>query len=184
VAGTRSIASAALVAAALLAGCGGDTTTVISETTTTVASDTTSTESSSTTPATTTPGSTTTADSGGTAAAQSLKAFQSPTGNIACIATAKVVRCDIAERDWSPPPHPASCPDEVDFGQGIQLPSSGAAQFVCAGDTALNPSAPKLPYGSSSQVGTIACTSAESGISCSNASGGSFTISRQSYDLG
>jgi hypothetical protein len=172
----------ALVAAALLAGCGGgDTTTVINETTTTVAGDSTITDSSSTTTASTT--STTTDSSGGTGAPQSLKAFQSPTGNIACIITAKFARCDVSERDWNPPPHPASCPSEVDFGQGIQLPTSGSASFVCAGDTTLNPQAPKLAYGSSSQVGSITCTSAESGMSCSNAGGGGFTISRQSYNL-
>jgi hypothetical protein len=182
------MASVALLAGALLAGCGGgSTTTVIQETTTTVGdSSSTTTDSTSTTAAetTSTTSSTTAESSGGTGSAQSLKAFQSPTGNIACVMTAKVARCDIAERDWSPPPHPSSCPNEVDFGQGIQLPASGAAQFVCAGDTTLNPQAPKLEYGSSSQVGSITCTSAESGMSCSNASGGSFSISRQDYNLG
>ena len=122
--------------------------------------------------------------SGGTGAAQSLEAFQSLTGNIACVMTPKFARCDIADRTWKPPPHPASCPNEVDFGQGIQLPASGSAQFVCAGDTTLNPQAPKLDYGSSSQVGSITCTSAESGISCSTSGGSSFTISRENYDLG
>jgi hypothetical protein len=179
---SRWIASTALVTAAFLAGCGGgDTTTVVEQTTTVVdgssTPDSTTTETAETT-------STSTDGSGGTGAAQSLKAFQSPTGNIACIMSQKFARCDIAERDWKPPPHPSSCPDEVDFGQGIQLPANGAAQFVCAGDTALNPQAPKLDYGSSSQVGTITCTSAESGMSCSNSSGGSFTISGQGYDLG
>jgi hypothetical protein len=180
------MASVALLAAGLLAGCGGGNTTVVQETTTTVVDGSSTTDSTSTTtPETSTATeSTTTDDSGGTGSAQSLKAFQSPTGNIACLMTAKSARCDIAERDWNPPPHPSSCPDEVDFGQGIQLPASGPAQFVCAGDTALNPQAPKLDYGSSSQVGSITCTSAESGMSCQNASGGTFTISRQGYDLG
>lgn len=172
----------ALIAAALLAGCGGsDTTTVIRETTTTVVDGSTTPDSTSTT-STTEP--TSTEDSGGTGAPQSLKAFQSPTGNIACVMTAKLARCDITERDWNPPPHPSSCPDQVDFGQGIELQASGASQFVCAGDTTLNPQAPKLQYGSSSQVGSITCTSAESGMSCHNESGGSFTLSRQGYDLG
>jgi hypothetical protein len=182
VAGTRSIASAALLAAALFAGCGGgDTTTVISETTTTVASPDTTTDSSSTTSTTTT--ASTTPNSGGAGAADSLSAFQSPTGNIACVMTQRFARCDIAERDWSPPPHPSSCPDQVDYGQGIQLPANGAADFVCAGDTTLNPQAPNLAYGGSSRVGAIICTSTESGITCQNESGGGFTISRQSFDL-
>jgi hypothetical protein len=179
----RATAVAALFVVGALVGCGGDTTTVISETTTTVAGSTTSTDSISTPTSTTPPTSTTTDGSGGTGAPQSLKAFQSPTGNIACIITSKFARCDISDRDWNPPPHPASCPSEVDFGQGIQLPASGTASFVCAGDTTLNPQAPKLAYGSSSQVGSITCTSAESGMSCSNPGGGGFTISRESYDL-
>ena len=170
------------MAAALLAGCGGDTTTVVEQTTTTVVDSSSTTDSTSTASATAT--TTSTDGSGGTGAPQSLKAFQSPTGNIACLMTQKFARCDIAERNWKPPPHPSSCPDEVDYGQGIQLAANGAAEFVCAGDTALNPQAPKLEYGSSSQVGSITCTSAESGISCSNSNGGSFTISRESYDLG
>jgi hypothetical protein len=180
VAETRSIAAVALIASALLAGCGGDDTTVIEETTTTVVDSSTTTDSSST--ASTTTESTTADDSGGTEAAQSLEAFQSPSGNIACVMTPKVARCDISQRDWNPPPRPASCP--LDFGQGIELRATGTAEFVCAGDTTLNPQAPTLDYGSSSQIGAIACTSAESGMSCSNSSGGSFTLSREGYDLG
>jgi hypothetical protein len=181
VAGIRTITALGLTAATLLAGCGGDdTTTVVNETTTTVLSSSTTTDSTSTTGSTTS--STTTDSSGGTGAAPSLKAFQSPSGNIACVMTQKLARCDIAERDWKPPPHPASCP--LDFGQGLELRSTGTAQFVCAGDTTLNPSAPTLDYGKSSQVGSITCTSAESGMSCSNSSGGSFRISREDYDLG
>lgn len=169
-AGTRSLALTALLAAALLAGCGGDeTTTVVNETTVTEGSTTestaTSTESTTTTPA-----------------PERLTAFQSPTGNIGCVMTAELARCDIAERDWKPPNRPTACP--LDFGQGIELRPSGTAQFVCAGDTTLNPQAPKLEYGSSSRVGSITCTSSESGVSCTNESGGSFSISRQSYDLG
>ena len=50
-------------------------------------------------------------------------------------------RCDIRKRDWSPPPHPASCSEEVDFGQGLAVSHDGKASFVCAGDTTLDPSA-------------------------------------------
>jgi hypothetical protein len=181
VSGIRTIASVALLSAVLLVGCGGGgDTTVIQETTTTVVDSSTTTDASSATATTT--ASTTTDDSGGTGAAQSLNAFQSPSGNIACVMTAKLARCDIAERDWKPPPRPASCP--LDYGQGIELRTTGTAQFVCAGDTALNAQAPTLDYGESSQVGAITCTSAESGMSCSNSSGGSFNLSREGYDLG
>ncbi len=48
-----------------------------------------------------------------------LTAFTSPSGNIGCYIDPDYVRCDIRERDWSPPPRPVSCP--VDLGQGLQL---------------------------------------------------------------
>ena len=65
-----------------------------------------------------------------------------------------MVRCDIAERDWEPPPAPAYC--ELDYGQGIALSAGGDPEFVCAGDTALGADAP-LPYGESIQP---ACSAA------------------------
>lgn len=173
-AGTRSLGLIALVAAALLAGCGdGDTTTVVNETTTTVVGDTssTTTDSSSTT-------STTSGDDG---SVLSLEAFQSPSGNIACVMTPKFARCDISERNWEPAAAPGDC--QLDYGQGIELTASGSASFVCAGDTVLNPDAETLPYGSSSQVGSITCDSEESGVECENVSGGSFSLSREDYDL-
>jgi hypothetical protein len=178
-------ALAVLACLAALAGCGdGDSTTVINQTTTVTGDESTTTESSSTTT-----GSTTTDDDGDGSdddgsddgPVLSLKAFQSPTGNIACVMTGKYVRCDIAERDWSPPPAPADCP--VDYGQGIQLPANGSAEFVCAGDTVLKPQAEELPYGSSSHVGLITCESEDSGIECENESGGDFKLSREEYDL-
>ena len=177
VTGTRWLGLIALLGAALLAGCGGDTTTVINETTTTVAADT-----DSTTSTTTDDDSVDDDDSdddGGSAL--TLEAFQSPSGNVACVMTAKYTRCDISDRAWNPPAAPGDC--QVDYGQGIQLPAEGPASFVCAGDTVLNPEAPVLEYGTSSEVGLITCESDESEIECENASGGKFSLSREEYDL-
>ena len=53
-------------------------------------------------------------------------------------------RCDIIDRDWSPPAQPADY--EFDYGQGISLASGEHAQFVCAGDTAFGADE-VLPYG-------------------------------------
>ena len=92
-------------------------------------------------------------------------------------------RCDINHRDWSPPARPSSCPDEVDFGQGLQI-VKGASAFVCAGDTAMDPSAPTLAYGSQSVEGPFRCVSATTGMTCTDASTGhGFFISIQSYRL-
>jgi hypothetical protein len=91
-------------------------------------------------------------------------------------------RCDINQRNWSPPARPAKCPKEVDFGQGLQVVGSGPGEFVCAGDTAMDPSAPKLGYGTESVDGPFKCVSASSGITCTKTTTGhGFFISIQSY---
>ena len=38
-----------------------------------------------------------------------LVGFTSPSGNVGCFVDSANVRCDISERDWSPPPRPADC---------------------------------------------------------------------------
>ncbi|BBX51788.1 hypothetical protein GCM10009645_30850 [Mycolicibacterium poriferae] len=111
-----------------------------------------------------------------------LVGFTSPSGNIGCILADGTVRCDVAERDWAPPPRPSDCPDFTDYGQGITLGTTGRASFVCAGDTALG-SGPALPYGQFEAGGGVSCTSEPSGMRCSNSDGHGFTISRQDYTL-
>jgi hypothetical protein len=93
------------------------------------------------------------------------------------------VRCDIVKRGWSPPARPSSCPDEVDFGQGIEVAESGAARFVCAGDTVREPSAPTLAYGDGDRLGGLSCVSEEDGLTCRARDGHGFFLSIQSYRL-
>jgi hypothetical protein len=112
-----------------------------------------------------------------------LKTFRSPSGNIGCILFEGGARCDIRKRDWSPPPRPASCPDQVDYGQGIEVSHVGEALFVCAGDTALDPDASSLAYGTASQVGGSECISRENGMTCVNQKGHGFFLSVQSYQV-
>ena len=116
--------------------------------------------------------------------------FASPSGNISClIAPAPVqtgapsVRCDIRERDWSPPPRPPDCPGFTDYGQGIALNASQTPRFVCAGDTTFG-NGDTLGYGDSISAGSLQCFSAESGMTCRDLqTGRGFTIARQAYDL-
>jgi hypothetical protein len=111
-----------------------------------------------------------------------LTNFRSPTGNIGCVMLDGTSRCDIAQRSWKPPPHPASCSHEVDFGQGLEVGHSGKGQFVCAGDTALDPTATPLRYGRTSLEGNFACQSAFTGLTCTDLTDGhGFFISRQRY---
>lgn len=43
--------------------------------------------------------------------------------------------CDVANKKWSPPPQPPSCP--VDWGFGLRVDRKGKGNFVCAGDSVL-----------------------------------------------
>jgi hypothetical protein len=109
-----------------------------------------------------------------------LRGFISPTGNVACMA-ADWARCDIIDRDWSPPLRPADC--EFDYGQGISVAPGERAQFVCAGDTAFGPDA-ILPYGESISAGALRCESTEAGITCRDLrTAHGFSISREAYQL-
>jgi hypothetical protein len=113
-----------------------------------------------------------------------LTFFESPSRNIGCVILDGVARCDIVHRSWSPPPRPASCPNVVDFGQGLTVSRLGSAGLVCAGDTALDPKAPTLAYGAVDVVGPLHCASAVTGITChSTLTGHGFFISRQRYSL-
>lgn len=112
-----------------------------------------------------------------------LTSFSSPSGNIGCDISPTHVRCDIAERNWSPPPKAASCPPVVGWGQGLELNVGEPAKVVCAGDTALVGASP-LAYGDKIVSGSIECTSTPGGMSCWDfVYGGSFMISRESYDI-
>ena len=59
----------------------------------------------------------------------------------------------------------------------------GQASFVCAGDTALDPSSSALSYGTASEVGGSECISRKNGITCVNQAGHGFFLSVQSYQV-
>lgn len=167
----------ALLALVALAGCGDDdSTTTVTETTTEGA--TTGDEAAGGDEPAGADGAPPPADTEVT----ELTGFSSPSGNIGCLIDRSEVRCDIAERDWDPPETPADC--ELDYGQGIALAAGGAADFVCAGDTALDPAAESLDYGSSIAAGLLRCESERSGISCRDIeTGRGFELSREGYEL-
>jgi hypothetical protein len=112
------------------------------------------------------------------AASASLAGFRSPSGNIGCYISGKGARCDIRNHDWQAPPKPASC--ELDWGDGLAVGRHGRADYVCAGDTTLDPSNPVLGYGERIKRGRFRCKSKQSGIKCVNRRNEhGFKISRQ-----
>jgi hypothetical protein len=111
-----------------------------------------------------------------------LATFKSPTGNIGCMIIAGTARCDIVQRHWSPPPRPKSCPQVVDFGQGLIVSGSGPGRLVCAGDTTRDPGAKALAYDMDTVVGSLRCASRSNGMTCTNTgTGHGFFIAIQSY---
>ncbi len=109
--------------------------------------------------------------------------FTSPSGNIWCMIAPSSARCDIEQRDWSPPPRPAYCPLDTGYGHGIILIPGRPAQIVCAGDTTFNNNG-ALAYGESITAGVLRCTSMETGMTCRDLqTGHGFTIARQAYQL-
>jgi hypothetical protein len=96
--------------------------------------------------------------------AAKFKFFQSPSGNIGCVITKQAVRCDIREHTWPTPPRPPDC--DVDYGGGVQVARNERGSYVCAGDTALDPSADILGYGDRIRKGAMRCASKSKGMRC------------------
>lgn len=110
-----------------------------------------------------------------------VNGFQSPSRNIGCVISPSALRCDIGEKDWSPPPKPANCP--VDWGYGVSLGKHGKAQFICAGDSA-RMIGPVVPYGETVRRGRFKCKSKFSGMLCVNLRNGhGFFLSSQRVRL-
>ena len=102
--------------------------------------------------------------------------FRTPSGNIGCGYYDGILRCDVRDGVKPLPPRPANC--ELDWGAGFWLHQRGEARVVCAGDTALNPTAPVVRYGTTWHGGHIACTSTPNGLRCTNADRHGFFIAR------
>ena len=103
--------------------------------------------------------------------------FHSPSGNIRCVIDRTAfTRCDITNRNWSPPPKPRSC--EFDWGNSLGLGFRGRGRFLCVSDAVDRGRV--LDYGESIQRGRFRCRSRTTGIRCVNVRNGhGFALSRQ-----
>ena len=121
----------------------------------------------------------------GPAMAEDWFSFQSPTGNIHCEFFSGLrethVRCDMIELTQSYRKAPQGC--GLDWGSSFVLGDRGKGELNCAGDTIINPGAPVLPYGQAVLVGRISCVSAKTGMTCTNAGGGGFSLSKAKQQL-
>lgn len=113
------------------------------------------------------------------AAAQDYLTFQAPSGNIHCqIVTGEwsEARCDILEATRSFTRTPSDC--ELDWGYSFAVGPSGAGVPICVGDTVADRQSPILGYGETITLGDFACTSERTGMTCTNAYYGGFTVAR------
>lgn len=110
--------------------------------------------------------------------------FKTPSGNIGCIADDAQLRCDIRSGLHHPhlPPR-GSCSTEVDFGQGLWIAPTGPTHIVCAGDTALDPQARAVPYGTTFVHGAFRCRSESIGLTCRNRSGHGFFLNADEWRM-
>lgn len=125
----------------------------------------------------------------GTLARAEVIEFRTPSGNIGCVYAnlppdKPKLRCDIRSGLHNPklPPR-GNCSTEVDFGQGLWINTTGSAHIVCAGDTALNPQAKALPYGTSFVHAGFRCDSKSIGLTCRNESGHGFFLNADVWRL-
>jgi hypothetical protein len=114
--------------------------------------------------------------------AKSLTGITSPSGRIACLLTddPATVRCDVQGAHWNVQT-PANC--QLAYGDSAEV-GAGRANLSCHGDTVFGvPGAVTVPYGHSARYHDIVCASRSSGITCSNAAGHGFMVSREAYRL-
>lgn len=105
--------------------------------------------------------------------------FMTPSGNIFCNGAVEVseISCTLAERSGPPAlPRPASC--TATWGHSYTLQATGGVTMVCSGPPSRVNYTDIAPYGVTGRFGAITCQSESSGLTCVNASGHGFSLSR------
>jgi hypothetical protein len=119
------------------------------------------------------------------ASAQDLQGFKMPSNNIFCLLEqgpdGADLRCDINQMSDKGLPRPKGCP--LSYGDAFVINPTGAAVPLCHGDTVANPAMPQLAYGAVWRANVFTCTSASTGVTCTNASGHGFSLSREAQKL-
>lgn len=110
--------------------------------------------------------------------------FRTPSGNIGCYVDAASARCDIIEHDYTAPRRPPSCRN--DWGDAVAVDRGAArGRWVCHGDTAFPPPGARyrVRYGTTVRRGGSVCRVTTAGVTCRNARGAGFFLSRQRVRL-
>lgn len=110
--------------------------------------------------------------------------FQTPSGNIGCaiwLGKDSFLRCDMKELRQTYKEQPSDC--EFSWGSAFEVAAIGEGQVICFNDTSLNPSATKLEYGKTLQLGSFRCLSEKTGLTCKNSAGHGFMLSKARQSL-
>ena len=90
------------------------------------------------------------------------------------------MRCDLAHADWHVAT-PANC--HLAYGDSVFM-DKAKARLTCHGDTVFGaPHQVTLAYGQSARFHDILCTSQTTGVTCTDAAGHGFTVSRETYKV-
>lgn len=120
------------------------------------------------------------------AMAQDIVGFKMPSNNVYCMLETPYndngLRCDIRQVANRLPPQPASC--HFAWGKSFEIvPHGSAGRRVCVSDAVYDPRFPTLAYGTQWKQGGFVCESAEAGLTCTNALGHGFMISKAEQKL-
>lgn len=111
------------------------------------------------------------------------RGFVLPSGNIYCLMITterNFLRCEIRSRLNPIPrePYPGYC--QFDWGHGFLLPDRGKPKVLCISDTIFG-NYPILNYNFTWKQGGFKCTSRTTGLTCTNASGRGFFLSKEKW---
>ncbi|MCF8484849.1 MAG: hypothetical protein K9G71_06525 [Rhodobacteraceae bacterium] len=118
--------------------------------------------------------------------AQESVAFVTPSGNIQCVMSAgeyRSVTCELRSLTPSYTDRPADC--DLDYGASFRIGEEAlSGEVLCAGDTIFGaPNSQILPYGYSLTHVGVTCQSEMTGLTCKNAGGHGFFVSKARQQL-
>ena len=120
----------------------------------------------------------------GATPALASEGFKMPSNNMVCIldnldGEVADLRCDKANLRPTELRYPKDC--HLGFGDAFAIAEDGrSGERICHGDTVMHEDVAILPYGTVWQHGRLTCASERSGLTCRNAQGHGFSISRSS----
>ena len=101
------------------------------------------------------------------AQAEAFILFVSPSGNVGCVISKRVVRCDVRRHVWDPPPRPAFCPLDIEWGNGLTVDRRGRGTYTCSTDSVFGGEA-VIGRDDAIRSGRFRCNVIRGGMRCVN----------------